>query len=561
MKHFSFGSVATVVALATLLLASPADAQQVGSVKNFSVAPGDFYDPPYQSQMKSLLQGARADLLPDGRYRLTDITLQTFRPTGERDMQIKAPHCIYDPGARTASSPGALQMQTGDGKFSLEGEGFLWQQTNSSLVISNRVHSTAHPDLVETASTNRAKAAASPSSTIEIFSEQFEYAATPGAATNSAVSANSGLDINSAAGINSGLGVYRGQVRVASTNLNLTGGILKLPLSGRQLQSLIAETNVVITYSGVQATGERAVYAPDTGLLRLTGHPTWRAEQREGRGNELVIDRTNRIFRALGQAWLKMPGKSLGEAGFLPEQTSKASRSVPATNHFVEIFSDDYEFRTNTAVFRERVRASERLGTAVKNKISCKLLTVNFTGTNQLQELVAEQQVVIEQEDKRFTAKKAVYAGTNGILNLTGNPTWRAGQREGKGDLIQVKAQPNEMVVRGNAFARMPADELGQLAPVKPKAGMTNQPAAIAAAPAKAKTRAKAIATQTNQFAEISCQEYSLQPQTALFQGRVRIRHSQVDWTCETLTAQLAPPGQPERRVVAERGVNFDLFD
>ena len=39
----------------------------------------------------------------------------------------------------TASSAGHLQVQTGDGKIRVEGDGFLWRQNDSFLTISNRV--------------------------------------------------------------------------------------------------------------------------------------------------------------------------------------------------------------------------------------------------------------------------------------------------------------------------------------------------------------------------------------------------------------------------------------
>ena len=41
-------------------------------------------------------------------------------------------HAVY--------SDGRLEAQSGDGRFFFEGQGFLLQQTNSTLTISNRVH-------------------------------------------------------------------------------------------------------------------------------------------------------------------------------------------------------------------------------------------------------------------------------------------------------------------------------------------------------------------------------------------------------------------------------------
>jgi len=107
------------------------------TVKNFSVP--EYYDPPHETQIKSLLQGAEAEPESGGLVRIRELRLQTFHLNGEFDMLVQAPGCVFDSVGRTASSPGRLQVRTADGSFYLEGEGFLWQQTNVNLIISNQV--------------------------------------------------------------------------------------------------------------------------------------------------------------------------------------------------------------------------------------------------------------------------------------------------------------------------------------------------------------------------------------------------------------------------------------
>src|SRR5204863_83634 len=78
-------------------------------------------------------------------------------------------------------------------------------------------------------------------------------------------------------------------------------------------------------------------------LARVTGHPTWRTEQREGGGEELIVDRTNRLLRANGQAYLKLAGQGVSGAGFFPLPNPTATKAPVATNQVVEIRSADYE--------------------------------------------------------------------------------------------------------------------------------------------------------------------------------------------------------------------------
>ena len=516
------------LALALASLTQSGRAQPVVNVLGFKVP--EYYDPPHETQMKSMLEGARAERQPDGRYLITEAKLRTFGLTGEGELNAKAPQCFYDQRQRTVSSAGPLHMETADGKFSIDGEGFLYWQTNSTLVVSNRVHSILHPELLQSQSlSTRTNTPPEAAPGIDIYSDQFDYAKL------------------------SGLGIYQGNVRVAGTNLTSTSGRLTIVMSvaERQLQSLTAEQNVIIDYKidyqTIHATGERALYSADTGLFRLTGPPmpTWRIGEKDGSGDELVYDRTNHVFNANGHARLKMPAQTMGASGFLARPEATPAASTPPTNQFVDVQCDNYVLRTNLAVFHDQVHVSERLGDQVQGEMNCRLMTLTFTGTNEFQKMVAEQQVVITREDKQFKAERAEYNGTNDLLDLTGNPAWRAGPRNGKGDWIRVNLAHEEMFVRGNAFMEMPATELGQSALTElgsAKTGVTKR--------------------DTNAVAKVFSEEYLVEPDQALFRGKVRIDHPQMKWTCPELTL-LSPPelGKTGRMFIAEPDVVFDLLD
>ena len=484
----------------------------------------EYYDAPHETQLKWQLEAARAQRQPDGRFLITDAKYQTFREKGEGELTVQAPQCLYDAAQRSISSSGPLHVQTADGTFSIDGEGFIFRQTNSTLFVSNRVHTVIHPELLSgpaAAATTNAAAAQAPG--MDIFSDQFEFAQIVGR------------------------GVYEGNVRVAGTNLNSSAGkmTILIPMAERRLQTITAEQNVIIDYEKIHATGERASYSADTGLVRLTGQPTWRIEDREGSGDELVLDRTNEVFRATGHARLKMSAQSMGASGFLARPGADSTHETSATNHFVEIQCENYEIHTNLAVFRRDVRVSDRLGDQLQGEMTCSLMTLTLSGTNELQKIVAEHQVVIGQGDNQFTAERAEYTGTNGILDLTGNPAWRSESREGQGDLLRVHPARQEMLVRGNATMKLPAAELGRSAFStlgKPKPGESK--------------------VATNDFAVVYCREYFLTPAAALFQGDVRIEHPQMKWTCGEVTL-LSPPefGNTGRVIIAEPEVVFDLMD
>ena len=114
-------------------------AQQNGvqHANNFTTT--EYYEPPHQQQIKSILSGAEALPQPGGLLIIKQLKLEMFNPDGKLEWVVNAPECVYDTFKGVANSPGHLQVRTGDGKFRVEGEGFLWRQTNSFLTISNNV--------------------------------------------------------------------------------------------------------------------------------------------------------------------------------------------------------------------------------------------------------------------------------------------------------------------------------------------------------------------------------------------------------------------------------------
>jgi lipopolysaccharide export system protein LptA len=518
-----------------LTQAAPGQTSQpslAGKVKNFKVSP-ESYPAPHQQQMKSLLRGTEAEPQSNNRILVREATLETFRENGERELLIQAPECLYDPAQHSASSAGRLRVQTAEGKFSIEGQGFWWQQTNSSLSISNNVHTVIHPELL---SGQAVQTNAQGEAGLELYSERFDYK-----------------------GI-SGLGEYGGHVRVNGTNLDLTAGrlLFLVPmnrgLSPTGVREITAEQEVTADFAEVQpdgrrtsvhATGERAVYSVASNIVHVSGQPAWKSEQREGRGDELVIDRTNRIFQASGHAWLKLPSQSLGGSALFPHLEVSSTNSAAATNQFIEVYADNYELRTNWAVFQKDVKVNKLVGGQPRGTLRCSTMTVAFSGTNQIQTLLAEERVSLELEDKQFTAGKAWFTGTNGNLELTQNPAWRAGSRTGSGTTIEVNVQQNEMMVKDNALMRWPAGELAlsrAVGPVRTNSASPKPPVAA-------------------QFAEITSNQYRVTPTNAIFLGKVRVEHPQMQFDCEKITTEFPSSGGKVERLLAEQAVVFELTD
>ncbi len=471
------------------------------------------------TEMVWLLEGERAHSAGNNQYLLTNATLQVFGTRGEHELLMKAPESLYQEGVeRSLRSSGPLHLELGQGTFNLDGDGFLWQQDAPNLSVSNHVHSTI---LVKDVNSHPGAPASSGTNRIEITSQAFQYST------------------------NSGTGIYSGHVQLSGMNLRLSSEVLRAvyPVRERQLLSLTAETNVVMDFQKdaqtIHTTSGLAEYTTTNGLLSLSGHPLWKGQQHEGGGEVLILDRTNSVFFAHGQAWLRLHSRSQGGA-LLPGMVEETGPAKPVQERVLEVFADDYELRTNSAAFHGHVRATEFADGKVAGTLNSAQLTATFVGTNQLERLVAQEEVVIAKEDNRFTASKAVYTAANGLLELTGNPKWQAGTRSGAGDLIIVRT--NEMTVRGHAMAKLPASEFSL--------SRTNGGATAKSSPALA-----------GKTATVTCQQYILTPGTAFFSGDVFLDHPEMKWHSGEVTAHYPPGAHRAERILAEQGVVFDLLD
>ena len=140
LAALSFGSLVYWAMLPLATVGFVSSAQNFGNtvVKDFA-AVLENHKAPHETQIKSLLQGTEAEPQSGGRVLIRGLKLQTFTDSGDVEMIVLAPQCVFDTARKAVFSDGHLEVLSGDGRLSFEGEGFLWQQTNNVLIISNRV--------------------------------------------------------------------------------------------------------------------------------------------------------------------------------------------------------------------------------------------------------------------------------------------------------------------------------------------------------------------------------------------------------------------------------------
>jgi hypothetical protein len=138
IKLQNTGLVALII-MASWFAAAVVRAQQnaEGHASDFSSV--EYFDAPNEKQMKSRLSGAEASPEAGGLLEINHLKLEKFDTNGVTEAVVEAPECVYDMQNGVASSAGHLQLRSGDGNLQIEGDGFLWRQTNQWLTISNHV--------------------------------------------------------------------------------------------------------------------------------------------------------------------------------------------------------------------------------------------------------------------------------------------------------------------------------------------------------------------------------------------------------------------------------------
>lgn len=252
-------------------------------------------------KLKTLLVGSGAETLADGRFRISEVALQIYddqMPPQPR-LLIDAPECFFDMAQRQASSAGPISLREAGGNYSIQGLGFSWTQATSNLSISNNVRTIISRPAAE----QKLDEPAPDSAPIEVWADRFDYDRT------------------------SNVGTYRGRVKaVQGDRFQLICDQVKvlLPDEKRDARTIEAQGNVQIEFRSEERTtvlvGERARYQTATSgeTLQLRGAPFWRADDYEGRGQEIDVENLDAApaFTVRGDAQMTMPATTSSQEGF-----------------------------------------------------------------------------------------------------------------------------------------------------------------------------------------------------------------------------------------------------
>jgi lipopolysaccharide export system protein LptA len=493
------------------------------------------------------------------------LQLVLFNAEGQSNLVVTTPACVFDLRSKVVSSTNALQARSVSGELSLTGEGFECRLANENLIVSNRVHAAIRKDWLNASSRTNPPSAArmvtptsqtndsgDPEQLLHIFSDRLQYQ------TN--------------------LALFESNVRVDDPQGGLSAGLLTVEFTepGQRFGNIYAEHNVVIDSEGLHATGERANYRVTNNVVELSGNPTWRLGEYDGRADELRVNRSTRQFHAARNVEMLLPASALGTNGFVWAEPSPGTPAESSKKQPVKVNADDFDVRPdktdtnlNVAVLRGQVRVAAEQG-----NLSCELMTIRSSARqNRTESVVAERQLVMEQGNNRVTGEKAVYTAADDTMEVTGAPAWKMGEREGTAELLAFDLKNRAHRATGNVRMKFPAGSFGSSPWLLPKStGRTNAPV-VAIQTGDGTTGAtvdtQSVTNRPSQPIEISADEFEFardgadtNRNVATYWGHVQVADpGRMRLTCERLAGKTLAGSSQMESVVAERGVELEIHE
>jgi lipopolysaccharide export system protein LptA len=211
---------------------------------------------------------------------------------------------------------------------------------------------------------------------------------------------------------------------------------------------------------------------------------------------------------------------------------------------------------------------------AEKGNLSCELMVIkSSTRQNRTESVVAERHLVMEQGNDRVTGEKAVYTAANDVLEVTGAPTWKMGQREGTADVLAIDLQNRAYRATRNVQMRFPAGSFGPSPWLSPKSAGGTDALVVAAQtgdPTNGAAPAGLIATnRPAKPIEISADEFEFAPDSAntnrnlaTYRGDVLVSDpGRMKLTCDGLIGKMLAGANQMESVVAERRVELEIHE
>jgi lipopolysaccharide export system protein LptA len=446
---------------------------------------------------RHVIKGSSMEPRGKDLLELTQPRVTRYNADDSEDMFMESAKCFYQTKQGLAYSPTNLTVRTADGRFSIEGLGWNWDLSGSLLTISNEVVAMVQKAALANA-TNKSRGA---TNLVRITSKRFQQEGDAARFLDSVL-------------------VRDGEDTLRCERLNIhfvkPGGAQKIE----------AFQNVELDQGETHVRSGQASYDMKENIIRISEHPTWIVNQREGSADSLIIRRAEDTLSAIGNVYMKLPVTNL--------VLDADSTNNAVTNRFVEIRSHDFDYqnarsnRQATAAYSGRVRVSQ-----ANALLTCEQLTATFGSSNRISRLLAEREVQMTSEKTKLSGREADYDLDQDKLVLKGDPRWQLEETKGKSDLLIFSPRTRAMEASQNVEVIVAGHALGAVFSFP---GQTND------------------IPQTNSPLKITSQSLRRSTNVTVFQKDVLVGDARGTIACAILTIAAGETNQTQS-IIAERNV------
>jgi lipopolysaccharide export system protein LptA len=360
-----------------------------------------FRETPKGNVLDIQISGDNRRPITDRDTLLTPFQMLTFRNGPSNDVQLiaESPECHLDSPGHRAWDEGPIVLFTPTTNVWVQGDGFLYLETNHLLAISNKVETRVLRSLLKSSmlSGGKTNAPGTAGQVLKIFAD------------GPALFDNQSNFVR-----------YFHRVHVIDVQLDMTSERLSIQFTTNgAIDTMLAEDNVVMTTTNKgRATGPRAFYYVTNGseMMELTGGAVWHNGDEQARAEKFLYDSTRHFLTAIGRVHVWWPNA--------PQQPGV----VPKTN--------DSGFREMWADFA----------------------TLQMPPTNgpvEAMHATGNVLIVNQADQSSSTSEQADYVRTNDLFELSGSPVWWNEQMEIKGRTLTDEATNNIYHARGGSNLKL----------------------------------------------------------------------------------------------------------
>lgn len=462
------------------------------------------------------------------QIRATNTEFWAFETNGATLVNLRTPVCFYDEAnvnARTLSSPEKLIARSGDGKFQIEGRGFLWRHNERILIISNDVQAVIHW-------TNNAPP-------LVITSRWFEFDAAQGR----------GIFHNDVHGEDADR-IFTCETLTVSGSMDKTKRtVLGSGATNRAPFDVIeADGGLVITGKSKpgHAKAQRGTFRQADQRVDLVGDAAWNFNGYSGSADRMTVWLNDTNIDAAGKVQLSLPRAGLGAAAGLWSATNATTRATDT--NIVTLSADRFTKRGEKLLMEGAVRIKE--GT---NYLTCdKLEGKQATPQSPEEFATATGNVFVGRDNGGIYSDRAEYSKATCQVVFTGETPPRFVQGTTSGTAGRVIARPASGEVRAENGVTVDltfASDSDTFLNVLPDT----------------KTNRFAKTERTNQTVRVTAKTFALQDRLAVFAGNVEahqlpVNGSEPRMRCGELEVRLtadkrhAESVQARQDVICERG-------